>query len=223
MLENIVIVLLVINIVLLLFAKITSPRDETGGLRARQAAPAALMYDANDFCAYHSHIVLQPFEQGGARFLFDCKLPDSNEPVDMIMLAKSGVYVFEHVKASGWITGMESNEKWTERVQMGYGRKPQENKFDNPVRIAEDNVHKVREFLNRDGLMVRSIVVFPDFCYLNNIKVFNPNTRVVALDQLLPALVAINNKIGTNITQHQINELYDELLPYELIPTDESE
>lgn len=221
MLEALAIILLVVNILLILFAKASSPTGRRVGVR--QAAPASLQYDVNDFCAYHSHIMLQSFEQGGARFIFDCKLPNCDEPIDMIMLAKSGAYVFRHVNASGWISGMENNEVWTERVQMGYGRRPQEVKFDNPVRIAEDEVHKVREFINRDGLMVRSVVVFPDFCYLNNIKVFNPNTRVVTLDQLLPVLVTLNNKTGTNITQHEINNLYDILIQYEIIPTDEGE
>lgn len=221
MLEALAIILLAVNILLILFAKATSPG--AGVYSRRQAPPAALPYDINDFCAYHSHIVLQSFEQGGARFIFDCQLPGREDPIDMIMLAKSGVYVFLHVRANGWISGMENSEKWTERMQMGYGRKPQEDKFDNPVIIAEEQVHTVREFLKRDGLLVRSVVVFPDFCYLNNIKVFNPNVRIVTLDQLLPAMVTLNNRTGTNITQHEINELYDILIQYEIIPTDEYE
>ncbi|MBQ9517583.1 MAG: NERD domain-containing protein [Eubacterium sp.] len=224
MLEGLAIVLLVINILLFLFAKLSSPNGTgTAVFSNGRSAPASLPYDVNDFCAYHSHIVLQSFEQGGARFIFDCKLPECDEPIDMIMLAKSGAYVFKHVKVAGWISGMENSEKWTQRVQMGYGRRPQEDKFDNPVMLVEDEVHKVRRFIDRDGLLVRSVVVFPDFCALNNIKVFNPNTRVVTLDQLLPSLVTLNNKTGTNITQHEINELYDEMIQYEIIPTDEAE
>ncbi len=222
MLEKLVIILLIINLGLILLAKIINP-SEDAALPRKTMPPAALPYDINDFCAYHSHIVLQPFEDGGARFLFNCKLPGSDEVIDMIMLAKSGVYVFEHVKANGWITGMENNEKWTQRVYMGYGRKPQEDKFPNPVKIAEDNVGTVRKFLESSSIIVRSVVVFPDFCYLNNIKVFNPNTRVVTLNQLLPAVITLNNKTGINITQHDINKIYNDLVQYEVIPTDEGE
>ena len=223
MLEGILIALIIINILIFMLAKIIPPADAPRNMRGARNAPAALPYDVNDFCAYHSHIVLRPFEDGGARFLFDCLLPDSDEVIDMIMLAKSGVYVFEHVKAEGWISGMENNEKWTEKIQLGSGRKPHEEKFDNPVKIAESKVHCVRELLNNDSIMVRSVVVFPDFCLLNNIKVFNPNTRIVTLNQLLPTMITLNNKVGINITQHDINEIYDRFLPYEIIPTDEEE
>ncbi|MBE6719371.1 MAG: NERD domain-containing protein [Ruminococcaceae bacterium] len=222
MLETIATVLLVINILIILFAILSEPTNKKGYGAMRPDRPATLAYDVNDFCAYYSHLVLRPFEEGGARFIFNCQLDEDSEPIDMIMLAKSGVYVFEHVQATGWITGMENNEKWTERIQMGYGRKPQEEKFPNPVRIAEDNVHTVRKFLALDDVLVRSVIVFPDFCLLNNIKVFNPNTRIVTLNQLLPAMVTLNNKTGINITQRDINLIYDRLAEYEVYPDDET-
>ncbi|MBR3150196.1 MAG: NERD domain-containing protein [Eubacterium sp.] len=221
MLERIAIVLLIVNICIFGFIKLLNKGAAPMNARGRVNTPASVPYDVHDFCAYHSHIVLRPFEEGGARFIFDCDLPNCDEPIDMIMLAKSGVYVFEHVKAEGWISGIESNETWNERIQFGYGRAPHEEKFDNPVTIVEDKVQRLRAFLDNEGIIVRSVVVFPDFCVLNNIKVFNPNVRVVVLNQLLPTVVKMNNRMGTVLTQRDINELYDYLIQFEIVPEED--
>ena len=221
MLENIAIILLVVIILIMLLVKWVTPA--TPNYVGAGPQPAALPYTLEDFCAYHSHLVLSPFEEGGARFLFDVKLPDADDTIDMIMLAKSGAYVFEHAKAQGWISGMEDNEKWTQHIQVGYGGKSTERKFPNPVITVNGKTKALRKFLDNDGIHVRSIVVFPDFCLMSNIKVFNPNVRVVTLNQLLPTVVALNGKTGTNITQRDLNLLFDELVEYEVIPQEEFE
>ena len=221
MIEKTVVFIIIFCLIVMFLADIISPNSIRG--RGRQNMPAALPYDVHDFCAYHSHIVLTPFEKGGARFLFDCLLPGTEEPIEMIMLARSGIYVFEHVRASGWISGMESNEQWTEKIQMGYGRKPHEEKFKNPVTVVEEKAANVKEALKLENTLIRSLVVFPEFCLLNNIKVINPNVRVVTLNQLLPAVVTLNNKTGINLTQRDINAIYNELVKYELVPDDEGD
>lgn len=220
MLDKIAILLIVLLIILAQFVGRISPEAPRF---AGAPQPAALPYDKDDFCAYHSHLVLSPFEEGGARFLFNVLLPDAEQSIDMIMLAKSGIYVFEHPKACGWITGMEDSEEWSQRVRVGYGGKTQDETFSNPVTTVREKTEQLKAFLETDGVLYRSLVVFPDFCFLSNIKVFDPYLRVVLLGQLLPAVVALDGKIGVNLTQREINELFDTLVEHQVIPNEDHE
>ena len=220
MLDKIAILLIVLLIILAQFVGRISPKAPRF---AGAPQPAALPYGKEDFCAYHSHLVLSPFEEGGARFLFNVLLPDADQTIDMIMLAKSGIYVFEHPKVCGWISGMEDSEEWTQRIRVGYGGKTQDESFANPVITVKEKTELLQAYLNTDGVLYRSLVVFPDFCFLNNIKVFDPHLRIVILQHLLPAVVALDGKTGTNLTQREINSLFDTLVEHQIVPEDECE
>ena len=215
MLEKLVVILIILNVAIIMFAKFSLPFGDNRYNPARQKMPAP-QYDINEFNAYFGYMMLHQFEDGGARFIINCVLPDGGAPIEMIMLSKSGVYVFEYVKAQGWISGTEGNEKWIQRIPMGNGRKPQETLFENPVMSAEDKMLRLRKQLKREGMVTRTIEVFPDFCILHNIKVLNPHTRIVPLNQLVPTVVNLNMRTGNHFTQREVNELYDYLIQFEV-------
>jgi len=211
MLEKIVIFLVVINIGIFVVNKLLS-----GAPNQNRRAYPTMPLDVSDFGAQNSYFAIREFENGGARFLYDLKLDElDGDVIEMVMLAKSGIYIFEHVPVNGWIYGMENSENWTKKLQMGSGRKPQEEKFPNPVPIIEKKLEALKKLVDNESVVIRGLVVFPEVCMLKNIKVFSTNVKVVTLDGLLFTTINLNNRIGTNLTQHEINELYDTLSQYE--------
>ena len=222
MLEKLVIILIILNVLIIMFARYFSPYGSGKGNPAQRQMPMP-QYDVNEFNAYFGYMMLHQFEESGARFVINCVLPNYDEPIDMIMISKGGVYVFEYVKAQGWISGTEGNDRWRQRIPMGGGRKPLESMIDNPVKSLDTKAHMMRKLLKHDGMVVRTIAVFPDFCLLNNIKVFNPHTRIVLLNQLVPTVVNLNVRAGMQLTQRDINELYDYLIQFEVIDEENEE
>ncbi len=221
MLEKLILIFFVFNLFIALVAKLINP--STDAYYRQKEAAHTIPYDPVDFGAFCSYMALREFEEGGARFLFDCDVPGMEKPADMIMLSKSGIYVFEHSMANGIVNGSEQNELWTQKVQRGYGRMPQESKIPNPVWAAEGKVRALREYAKLENVPIRSMVVFSDYCLLNNIKVMNPNVRVVVLGQLFPAMMNLNGRRGNYLTQREISDLFEDLAQYELLPQEETE
>ncbi len=87
--------------------------------------------------AYGEYLIyqkLRQFEKYGARFLFNCYLPKNDgetSEIDILMIYRSGIYVFESKNFSGWIFGNESSKMWTQSLKNG--RSSRKERFYNPI------------------------------------------------------------------------------------------
>ena len=110
-------------------------------------------------------------ERMGERFLFNVYLPKENgetTELDMLLLTKKGIFVFESKNYSGWIFGNASDRYWTQTLRTGNG--VQKNRFYNPILQNKNHALRLAEILGVE-IPVYSIIVFSDRCNLENVQV----------------------------------------------------
>ena len=93
-----------------------------------------MRFELGNYGEYLTYKKLRKQEEQGARFLFNCYLPakkDETSEVDVIMIADSGIYVFESKNYSGWIFGSEQSKSWTQTLPNG--KKARKERFYKPI------------------------------------------------------------------------------------------
>ena len=73
----------------------------------------SVVLDLGRYGKYLTYKCLRSYEAKGAKFLFNCYLPRDNgetTEIDVLMIYKSGLYVFESKNYSGWILCQNSSE-----------------------------------------------------------------------------------------------------------------
>ena len=176
--------------------------------------------DKGNYGEYLTYKYLRGYESDGARFLYNCYLPKENgetTEIDVLMIHKSGIYVFESKNYSGWIFGSEHQKNWTQTLPSG--RKSQKEHFLNP--IMQNKLHiKYLEKLIGETVPFHSIIVFSERCTLKKIDVENPDIFVIKRDDVKKTVSSINNRIGILISQSRVDEIYAQLYPFTQV-TDE--
>lgn len=170
--------------------------------------------DKGNYGEYLTYKYLRGYESDGARFLYNCYLPKENgetTEIDVLMIHKSGIYVFESKNYSGWIFGSEHQKNWTQTLPSG--RKSQKEHFLNP--IMQNKLHiKYLEKLIGETVPFHSIIVFSERCTLKKIDVENPDIFVIKRDDVKKTVSSINNRIGILISQSRVDEIYAQLFPF---------
>jgi hypothetical protein len=73
---------------------------------------------------YQIYKRLRNHENKGGKFLFNCYLPKENgetTEIDVLLINKNGIFVFESKNYSGWIFGDEKSKNWTQTLPQGRG------------------------------------------------------------------------------------------------------
>lgn len=108
----------------------------------------------------------------------------STTEIDLLMLSKSGVYVFESKNYSGWIFGNDKSKNWTQSLQGG-----KKHKFFNPIWQNKGHISALRKLLSEiNSNSFYSYIVFSDRCELKKVTVTSPNVYVLKRNQLLAAI-----------------------------------
>ena len=158
---------------------------------------------------------LRLFEKDGARFLFNSYLPRSDEgttEIDVLMIHKSGIYVFESKNYSGWIFGSEKAKTWTQVLPQGRGKSRKEH-FLNPLLQNKLHIKCLKELLTGDAL-VHSVIVFSERCTLKKVEVTNPDVYVIRRMDVEECVRHIGLKAGECLKQEKIDDIYEKLYPY---------
>ena len=161
---------------------------------------------------YQVYKILSSYEKKGARFLFNCYLPKKygeTTEIDVLMIYKSGIYVFESKNYGGWIFGNASNKMWTQTLPNGRRRARKEH-FYNPIWQNEQHIKCLKNVIARQ-VPVHSIIVFSDRCTFKSIDLNTAEANIVRRRNLYTAVSDIDNAAQNTITTQQINEIYDEL------------
>lgn len=173
----------------------------------------------NDTGRYGEYLIfdyLKYYEREGGRFLFNCYLPKYNNEtteIDVMLICRNGIFVFESKNYSGWIFGNENSKYWTQTLPISKGRS-QKNTFLNP--IMQNNLH-VRTLRNIIGqtMPIYSIIVFSERCTLKtDIEVNNIDTFITKRNELQSLISQICRLHISSITQEEIMSIYNKLYPY---------
>lgn len=163
---------------------------------------------------YMTYRHLKSYENNGAKFLFNVYIPKDNgetTELDVVMISKTGIFVFESKNYSGWIFGTETQQYWYQTLPTGKGKK-QKNKFFNPVLQNRSHIKHLQLYLNFEkNFPIYSIIVFSERCTLKNINMKSPDIHVIKRDQLVSTVNEIYLQPTEYLSAEDIQQIYDKL------------
>ena len=118
--------------------------EQTSYFKITHSSLAKIEADKGVEGEYLIYKELAEYEKDGAKLLFNCYIPTRTHTmseIDVLMLHRSGIYVFESKNYSGWIFGSEQDEDWTQSL-LFRGHEPQKKHFFNPFLQNKCNILK---------------------------------------------------------------------------------
>ena len=181
----------------------------------------SVMFDLGKYGEYLTYKCLRSYEKEGAKFLFNCYLPRDNgetTEIDVLMIYKSGLYVFESKNYSGWIFGNEKGKTWTQTLPQG--RRSHKEHFLNPVMQNNLHIKWLRNLLQDETIPVHSVIVFSERCTLKKVDITSQNVVVINRDQVYETVLTIDSKATSGLTPGKVTELYEKLYPCSQVSED---
>lgn len=174
-----------------------------------------LQKDIGRIGEYHTYLKLRKFEREGAKFLFNVYIPKDDEQtteIDVLMISKKGVFVFESKNYSGWIFGSQNQKNWYQTLPVGKGRKSSKEHFLNPIMQNQLHIRCLKAFLNKD-VPIYSVVVFSDRCTFKGVDV-KSDEKVIHREDVFTTVASISQKEKTDcLAETEIKEIFDKLYP----------
>ncbi|SFG15792.1 NERD domain-containing protein [Sporolactobacillus nakayamae] len=164
---------------------------------------------------YLTYKQLRPIERQG-RFLFNVYLPKDDgktTELDVLLIHKSGIYVFESKNYSGWIFGTESQRTWTQSLRAG--RRSIKNHFYNPIMQNASHMKYLKQCLSDyPHIVYHSLILFSDRCELKKITLDQGSAQVMNRHRVLNHVKRIISQTGAILTADEIEAIYQKLVPY---------
>lgn len=157
---------------------------------------------------------LKNFEEDGCKFLFNLYIPkgiNETTEIDVLMIARRGLIVFESKNYSGWIFGSEHSQKWTQTLPAG--RKSKKFHFFNPILQNKGHINNLKKLLDED-IPMYSIITFSERCTLKDVPQNTKELKIINRDLVMNAMKSIAYNSPVVIDESKINEIYDKLYPY---------
>ena len=176
----------------------------------------SVKHNTGRYGEYLTYKYLKQFEISGAKFLFNIYIPKGNgetTEIDVLMICKKGLFVFESKNYSGWIFGSENQKNWYQTLPAGRGRSHKE-PFYNPIMQNRSHIKHLKAFLG-EQVSMRSIIVFSDRCTLKSVQIRSNDISVINRYSVAPVVSGICNQITNDLlTDNDITEIYNKLYPY---------
>lgn len=129
-----------------------------------------------------------------------------NTEIDLLMIHKTGIYVFESKNYSGWIFGSENDKKWTITLNRTV-----KNQVLNPIIQNKIHIAALMNLLILDETYFNNIIVFSDRCELKSVNV---KTIVIKRNQLISLLDKVIENKDNILTEESIKEVKNQLMLY---------
>jgi len=172
-----------------------------------------LLGDTGAYGEYLTYRYLRGYEKNGAKFLFNCYLPKDNDEtseIDVMMIYRSGIYVFESKNYSGWIFGSENNKMWTQTLPSG--RKSHKERFYNPIMQNRTHIKWLEKQVNPTDPL-HSIVVFSERCVFKKLEITSGDVTVIKRYEVSRVVNEIDGRVGDRLDENRISEIYEKLYP----------
>ena len=129
--------------------------------------------------------------------------------IDLMMIAQTGIYVFESKNYSGWIFGDEKYKNWTQSLPN-----KQKSKFFNPIWQNKGHISALTEELaiEKENLY-KSYIVFSERCTLKKITVTSPNVEVINRGALIRTIKKDIMNSRHLLTVEEMNKIHKKLQP----------
>lgn len=158
---------------------------------------------------------LKGLEKDGAKFLFNVYVPKQSggtSEIDVLMICKECIFVFESKNFSGWIFGNEKSKNWVQTLPSG--NKSKKEYFYNPILQNRSHIKHLQAFLKQQ-IPLKSVVVFSNRCTLKDVQVESEDIYVINCSNLISTVGTICDGVNGNVlSECDIKEIYDELYVY---------
>lgn len=176
----------------------------------------SLMRDMGKRGEYLIYRKLKKFERDGAKFLFNVYIPKRNgetSEIDLLMIDRKGIFVFESKNYSGWIFGSETQRSWYQTLPSGKGKSHRE-VFYNPIMQNHSHIRHLKALIG-DEFFMPSVIVFSERCTLKKVCVESKDIFVVKRNKVKSVVKKICRKTkSVPLTEEDVIRIYDQLYPY---------
>lgn len=208
----------IIGLLLIAYVVVFEPTKKKFKLSGYSAASGksllAVFGNKGDYGEYLTFRILERTEEYH-KILTNVYVPredGTTTEIDLVMIAESGVYVFESKNYSGWIFGNNRQKDWVQTLPKGH-----KNYFYNPVWQNDGHIKALRGIVKFDHpKLYKSYIIFSERCELKEVEVYKEDVDVIKRNQLQEFLekdLSIREKIMTNWT---VDGLYYHLSQYTL-------
>ena len=177
----------------------------------------ATRLDLGKYGEYLTYKELRAYEGSGGRFLFNLYIPKEDgetTEIDIVLITRIGIFVFESKNYSGWIFGSENQPKWTQILPRGRGQgKSQKEHFYNPIMQNKSHIKHLRTLVGED-VPLQSVILFSNRCTLKNITVGDSGVPVINRRDVSVIVFRMLRKSESVLTEEKIAELYGLLYPF---------
>lgn len=144
--------------------------------------------------------------------LYIPKEDGSTTEIDLVMMSKTGIYVFESKNYSGWIFGSESQRNWTQTFPNN-----KKFRFYNPIWQNNGHINALKYILGvYDTRLYKSYIIFSERCTLKKINLVSKNVRVIKRNDLLNCMEIDLMGSENLLSVGQIDNIYEKLGKYSL-------
>lgn len=176
-----------------------------------------VLFDKGAMGEYRTYRDLSYLEHEGARFLYNCYLPrekGKTTEIDLIMIHRSGIYVFESKNFSGWIFGNEDNKTWTQSLRGRRGRAHKEH-FYNPIWQNDGHIKwMINRLGNEYNTCFHSLIVFSNRCELKDVSYYSNGVYVINRYEVAGLVNDIDSHMGSCLSNTDIEKIYGILSQY---------
>jgi len=136
----------------------------------------------------------------------------STTEIDLLMINKTGLYVFESKNYGGWIFGDDKSKNWTQSFKGG-----KKTKFFNPVWQNKAHISALRKIFSEiHSSSFYSYIVFSERCELKKVSVTSPNVYFGKRNEVLSAMEKDISKRPEVLSNSQILNMHQILEKHSL-------
>lgn len=174
-------------------------------------------YDLGREGEFYTYNEIEKFEKldKNNKILLNLYIPKNDSTfseIDIILLNKTGIYVFESKNIAGWIFGSQNDDYWT--IVYKNNRRI---KMYNPIIQNRYHIKYLKEILNDEKIeynYFKSYIVFSERCEIKKINIHSNNIKALKRNRLYSVLENDIKKSNEVFTDEQIKNLYLKLLKY---------
>ena len=205
--------LIIVNVVF--YIKAVSNYRSGAYFQITQIPFCSMRSDLGRYGEYLIYEELRCFEEEGAKFLFNVYIPKGNDEfaeIDVLMIGRKGIFVFESKNYSGWIFGTENQRIWYQTLPAGKGKLHKE-QFYNPIMQNRSHIKHLQAFLGKK-ILTHSIIVFSKRCTFKSVSVQSEDVSIVKQESILYAILNGCKRVTSDVlTEADIEALYNKLYP----------
>lgn len=216
------VVLIPVAIFILVYIKKNKDYKDSEYYQITKVPYLSVRRDLGRWGEYLTYKYLKKFENDGAKFLFNIYIPKENgetTEIDVLMICKKGIFVFESKNYSGWIFGSERQKNWYQTLPASRGKSHKEH-FYNPIMQNRSHIKHLKSFIG-DQISMHSVIVFSERCTLKNVEVKSADISVINRNEVQAVVSKVCTKISEDLlSEADVINLYNKLYPYTQISED---